>query len=50
MNACMSSPSFGLWPSTDIELSHSSPLRIGTAASAADLTPGAERSRSSSCW
>ena len=40
MNACMSSPSATLCPSTDIELSHSSPDRIGTVASAADFMPG----------
>ena len=42
MNACMSSPSAAWCPSTDIELSHSSPLRIGTAAMPADFTPGAD--------
>ena len=36
----MSSPSLAWWPSTDIVLSHSSPARIGTLASAADFTPG----------
>ena len=45
MNACMSSPSAAVCPSTDVEESHSSPARIGTVASAADFTPGAERSR-----
>ena len=40
MKACMSSPSPAVWPSTDIELSHSPPLRIGTAASAGGLDAG----------
>jgi hypothetical protein len=48
MKACMSSPSAGLCPSTDVVLSHSSPLRMGTVASPAACTPGAPRSRSSS--
>ena len=48
MKACMSSPSLTWCPSTAIELSHSSPARIGTVANAADLMPGAERSLSSS--
>ena len=49
MNACMSSPSPGLCPSTDIELSHSSPARMGTVARPADFMPGRARTRSSSC-
>jgi hypothetical protein len=48
MNACMSSPSLAWCPSTAIELSHSSPARIGTDAYAADAVPGADRSLSSS--
>ena len=47
MNACMSSPSVALWPSTDMVLSHSSPARIATAAVAVDFTPGEEFRRSS---
>ena len=46
MNACMSSPSFATCPSTDIELSHSSPESIAIAENPADFTPGRERSRS----
>ena len=49
MNACMSSPSFAWCPSTDMLLSHSSPARIDTPASAADFTPGTARRLSSSC-
>ena len=41
MNACMSSPSAGRCPSTDIELSHSSPLSSDTAAWPAAVMPGA---------
>ena len=48
MNACMSSPSLTRCPSTAIELSHSSPERIGTVANAAAEMPGADRSLSSS--
>ena len=48
MNACMSSPSLASCPSTDVVLSHSSPARMPTAASAADLMPAAEFNRSSS--
>ena len=48
MNACMSSPSAALWPSTDIVLSHSLPARIGTDAKPAAATPGMVRTRSRS--
>ena len=47
MNACWSSPSAYWCPSTAMELPHSLPARIGTVASAADFTPGADRMRSS---
>ena len=43
MNACMSSPSLAVCPSTDVVLSHSSPCSSGTDARAADLTPGIAR-------
>ena len=46
MNACMSSPSVALCPSTAIELSHSSPERIGTLAWPTALMPGIARRRS----